>query len=131
MMIPPHRQLLGELLSDASYTAVLWPGVDDPVQFVGQTAPDLVILDLHLGDRFQAWDVIVALCGDESVVQRPVIICSADAQLLRGQGPMFRDHGCVIVEKPFDIDELLTTICQQLLASPPPDGGRDQATGSG
>jgi DNA-binding response OmpR family regulator len=137
-VIPPHiavvdddrstRQLLCDLLADESYRVALWSGTDDPVQFVQQTAPDLVILDLHLSGRFEAWDVIHALCGDGSAVQIPVIICSADGTMLRRDAKAFHDHGCVVIEKPFDIDDLLTTIREQAPAPPSVDDASDQAT---
>lgn len=123
------RQLLDDLLSDEAYAVTIWPGTNDPVQFIQQTAPDLVILDLHLGGQFRAWDVIEKLCGDQSFVQIPVIICSADGLLLRRDGPALRNHRCVIVEKPFDVNDLLTTIRQHLRTLPEQNRPRDQATG--
>ena len=112
------RQLLDDLLTDERYAVTLWPGVDDPVAFVQAATPDLVLLDLHLGGDFQAWDVIDALCGDGSVVAVPVIICSADGITLKRDAPAFRDHGCVIVDKPFDLDDLLSAIRGSLSVTP-------------
>ena len=125
------RQFMTDLLTDEAYAVSAWSGVDDPVTFVCDARPDLIVLDLHLGERFRAWDVIDALCGDGSSVSVPVIICSADAARVRHDLPIFHDRGCVVIEKPFDLAELLDTIRQQLpVERPPRDGAgrRDQAT---
>jgi len=119
------RALMRDLLTDESYTVVLWSGDDDPVAFVNEASPDLVLLDLRLGGRFQAWDVIDALCGDGSVVQVPVIICSADRNLIGQDIDRFHERGCAVVEKPFDLETLLDTVRASLTASGPqtPDDG--------
>jgi DNA-binding response OmpR family regulator len=104
------RQMLDDLLAEEGFAVARWSGVDDPVAFVQAATPDLVILDLHLGGDFQAWDVIDALCGDGSAAKVPVIVCSADGITLKRDTPAFRDRGCVIVEKPFDLDDLLRAI---------------------
>jgi DNA-binding response OmpR family regulator len=108
------RMLMHELLAEESFDVVLWTGDDDPVAFVERTKPDLVILDLHLHHERQADDVIAALCGDDTTVTIPVIICSADATLLRHTRTSFEERGCVIVEKPFSIAAFVTAVRQNL-----------------
>ena len=128
------RQLLFDLLVDESYQVALWSAAEDPVRFVRDAEPDLVILDLHLGSGYQAWDVIDALCGDGSVVTVPVIICSADGISLGRDQHRYHEHGCVVLAKPFDLDDLLHAIREQLdshhVGDARQDAG-DQATVSG
>ena len=124
------RELLAELLADEAYSVVLWSGEEDPVRLVQDTAPQLVILDLHLGGGFQACDVIDALCGDSSIVQVPVIVCSADGVMIQRDRQAFDDRGCVVVEKPFDLYTMLDAIRNAVTSNPSPGTNRNQATGS-
>lgn len=122
------RQLFADLLDEEPVSVVLWSGQDDPVSFVRESRANLVILDLHLGGRFHAWDVIAALCGDGSRVQVPVLICSADGLVIQRDGPAFQDRGCLIIEKPFDVQTLLDAIHAALTPPWRPTGATDQAS---
>jgi hypothetical protein len=44
----------------------------------------------------------------------PAIICSADTRGLRARQESFGAMGCLVIEKPFDIDALLTTVQESL-----------------
>ena len=116
----PTRALIREILADTCSCVVLWPGNSDPVAFVAETRPDLVILDLHIGGEYQAAMVIDALCGDRPTVGTPVIICSADEALLRRDGAALRERGCVILPTPFNIDEFIDLVQRRM--TPRTDG---------
>ncbi len=110
----PTRELMREVLTDACYRVALWSGIGDPVGFVEHAQPDLVILDLWLGKGYHAEAVIAALCGDASTVAAPVIVCSADANALDRDQAGYAQRGCVTLKKPFDLDDLVMMVGQQL-----------------
>lgn len=90
-------------------------------EFVKETQPDLVILDLMLGREQTGWAVLELLQSDPTTASIPVILCSAAAPALR-RWPS-RDGACGPVEtvaKPFDVDHLLGVIERLLVATTDP-----------
>jgi DNA-binding response OmpR family regulator len=110
--------LLCELLADEGYVPVAWETDENPATFVLHNAPDLVILDLRLRDDAAAETVIAALCGLHAAVQTPVIACSADRALLQRDAEALRARGCVVVEKPFELQDLLDMVSMLLQSRP-------------
>jgi DNA-binding response OmpR family regulator len=54
---------------------------------------------------------------DPETVNIPVIVTSADSRTLREKEHNLRAHNCQVLEKPFDLDELLSMV--RLALSPP------------
>jgi len=48
----------------------------------------------------------------------PVIVSSADSRLLREKAELLREKGCEILEKPFNLDDLVTKVDEAV--GPPP-----------
>jgi CheY-like chemotaxis protein len=74
------------------------------------TSVDLILLDLNL-PRLDGQAVLDYLAADPSLSRIPVIIVSANLAPLRATPQVIR-----IMQKPFDINELLTAIDQSSLA---------------
>ena len=82
-------------------------------EFVKQTLPDLVILDLMLGRSQTGWGVLQLLREDVATSGIPVILCSAAAPALNGyNAPSSCDGAVEAVAKPFDVDHLLDVIAR-------------------
>lgn len=113
---PALRTLLGEVLLDSDYQVALWDGLDDPVAFTQRVAPDVLLLDIRIGSSVTIWSVLDQL---ETVggATPQVLVCSADSTFLREYGQTLADRSCGIVEKPFDIDALLTAIAACVASS--------------
>jgi DNA-binding NtrC family response regulator len=114
---PGMRELLSEVLLDGGYTALLWDGVEHPVAFIARTQPPVILLDIRLGSAHTVWSVLDELDELETVPRPEVLVCSADRAFLREHGPALQERSCGIVEKPFDIDMLLTTVADCLSPS--------------
>ena len=86
------------------------------VDFIKHTQPDLIMLDLMLGRTQTGWAVLDLLGADEATRDIPVILCSAAAPALDHR-PTHAPQPLTVVSlaKPFDLDDLLSTI-DQLLA---------------
>ena len=87
-------------------------------EFIKETQPDLVILDLMLGREQTGWAVLELLREEPTTAAIPVILCSAAAPLLReSPSQSGTGHGAVeTVSKPFDVENLLGVI-ERLLAT--------------
>jgi CheY-like chemotaxis protein len=87
------------------------------VEFIKETRPDLVILDLMMGREQTGWAVLDLLQDDPETAAIPVILCSAAAPALTQCACRPDRRGRVeAVAKPFDVDDLLGVI-ERLLAA--------------
>lgn len=114
---PGMRELLREVLLDGGYAAQLWDGLEHPTAFIQRTQPAVMLLDIRLGPSHTIWTVLDDLEQLELSQTPEVLVCSADQMFLREHTDALRERSCGIVEKPFDIDVLLTTVADCLLPS--------------
>ncbi len=57
---------------------------------------------------------------DPATSHIPIIVCSADSRLLREKESILRGKGCDILEKPFDLEDLLAKV-QAVIGAPRED----------
>ena len=106
----PFRQMLDEVLTDEGYRTFLWPSGKDVHLMIQQVNPDLIILDMWLEYARAGEQVLGLLELDPRTRQIPVIICSGNMPLLQSRNQEFRQKGYRLLEKPFDMDDLLAQI---------------------
>jgi DNA-binding NtrC family response regulator len=114
---PTMRDVMHEILLDGGYDIVLWDGVEDPFTLIQRVQPDVMILDIRLGPSLTIWSVLERLSVLPLARRPQTIVCSADTQFLREHGDPLREQSCEIVEKPFDIDDLLNAVASCLAVS--------------
>jgi DNA-binding response OmpR family regulator len=103
--------LLQDTLSEEGYRALGCATIEAAQQLVQLAPPDLVILDLHLASGQSGLDVLVWLRQHQATVTAAVIIVSGDVPLLRALAQTFDGRHCfAVLEKPLDINDLLTTV---------------------
>src|SRR6266851_4883966 len=84
-------------------------------EFIKNTKPDLVILDLMMGREQTGWVVLQLLQEDPSTAHIPVILCSAAEYALQQRVCRVTPRARVeAVSKPFDVDHLLGVIARLL-----------------
>jgi CheY-like chemotaxis protein len=84
-------------------------------EFVKDTQPDLVILDLMMGREQAGWAVLQLLQEDPATAHIPVILCSAAEPALRQNACRLNGRPTVeSIAKPFDVDHLLGVIARLL-----------------
>jgi CheY-like chemotaxis protein len=110
-------ELMHDLLANGEGYDVVstshWPR---GLEFIKETQPDLVILDLMMGREQTGWAVLDLLQDDPTTAAIPVILCSAAAPALQQCATRTASRGVVeSVAKPFDVDDLLGVI-ERLLA---------------
>jgi len=103
-------QLMHDLLSDEGYDTVIEKESGKVHAMVRDEKPHLVILDIRMDSPETGMQILELLRLDPATNHIPIIICSADSRLLREKEAILRDKGCDILEKPFDLEDLLTKV---------------------
>ena len=98
------------LEADEGYQVRICKEWDPAYEFVKEMRPDLVILDITIGGQERGWTILNLLTLDPVTRPIPVIVCSAAIQSLHEHQPILDRFGVTALPKPFDLDELLSTI---------------------
>lgn len=114
---PAVRELLEVILTDGGYVAVSVPPGPDLLRRLASTRPATIILDWRVDDgEGGAFDLIRA---DARLGATPILICTGDLDGIRRHAPRLATQpNVVIVEKPFQIDVLLSVL-ERTVVSPP------------
>ena len=107
------RMLLEE---EEGYDVVLSGFPIQQIKDIEHIKPDLIILDLVLGDEKTGMQMLQMLKMQQSTVAIPVLVCTAALQIVREQEGYLVSQGVHVVYKPFEIDDLLANV-KQLLGS--------------
>jgi CheY-like chemotaxis protein len=113
--------LMRRVLEDEQYQVSILQEGRDAIARVKNQLPDLLILDLKLGD-VSGQDILKQLKDDHVTEDIPVIVYTA-AVLEAGEvsklviGNPVRYQGVYVVQKPFELENLLALV-QQVLTEP-------------
>ncbi len=102
--------LMGELLRDEGYRVSIHRVAKNAYDELKAALPDLVVLDIHMETPEAGWTLLELLTLEPTLSRIPVVVCSADVVALRAKTENLRAHGCDILEKPFDLDDLLEKV---------------------
>jgi CheY-like chemotaxis protein len=103
-------ELMEELLREEGYQTLIWKEGDTAYELIKKKQPDLVILDIRMEQPDSGWVVLELLRLDPATEHVPVIVCSAAVPLLREREQQLKAHHCEILEKPFNLSELLSLV---------------------
>jgi CheY-like chemotaxis protein len=112
------RTLLVELLNDTGYQALGIATAQDARQLLSSGRPALVLLDNHLEQYAAGWDLLTQLRADAATTALPIILMSVDVGFLREHCVELHAQRCLALEKPFDLDDLLTTVYAAIGVAP-------------
>lgn len=110
-------KLMNDLLTDEGYVVNLFIEGSSAYEFIKQTLPHLVILDIRIEHPEAGWVTLDLLRLDPATTRIPVLVCSADARQLRDKATRLREMRCDVIEKPFDLETLLSRV-QDILSGP-------------
>jgi DNA-binding response OmpR family regulator len=110
---PAFLELAQSLLEHKGYRVEIRMAGTGARSLVRDLRPDLVILDLRLGDR-NGHDVFQALTLDPRTTDVPVLICSAASEQLRRMGRRVQQLGGDVLPKPFTPDQLFEKVAKLL-----------------
>jgi CheY-like chemotaxis protein len=114
----PFLELMEQLLEEEGYRVLPINEGEQAYQRIKRQRPELVILDIRLGNPDAGWLVLETLRLDPALRNIPVIVCSADLRALLEREEYLRQMGCECLPKPFDLDQLLTKMEKILGPSP-------------
>jgi DNA-binding response OmpR family regulator len=107
---PAFIQLCEAVLTPEGYEC-FWSMPEVAVEQVSASMPDVVLLDLRLGDGVSGVDILQRLsCVGSRTEKIPVIVCTASTDLIHQNRELIEGLGCETVEKPFNIEDLLGAI---------------------
>ncbi len=107
---PAFLELMQDLLNDENYSTVLLREGNGAYDAIRQQRPELVILDLRLEHPEAGWKTLELVRLDPETTDIPVIVCSADTRALHDKEDWLRDRDVKILEKPFNLDDLLELV---------------------
>ena len=115
----PTLELLDTLLTDAGYRTFLWSRGSNAHVSIRELQPDLVILEDMWLEHPTAGELVLGLLERDAGTQHiPVIICSAHTAVLHNRIQLFRQQGYLLLEKPFDANDLLNKVATLLGIAP-------------
>jgi len=107
-----------ELLRHVGYATICCRKARDAQRYIHMDRPYLLLMDLHLDWYEAGWDLLCLLRRAPAPAAIPVIMCSADRQLLWARHRQLRAWQCYILQKPFSTEQLLTTVQAALAMAP-------------
>ncbi len=102
--------LMRDLLSGEGYQTTLVSASDQAYDLIRKDKPDLVILDVGSGQLGDGWTVLNLLRLDPDTASIPIIVASVDTRFLHSKEEQLKAKNCVILEKPFALEELLSQV---------------------
>jgi CheY-like chemotaxis protein len=104
--------LLYTLLEDEGYHVFACYSGEAAYQAISQLNPDLAIVDMQMENRWSGLEVLERLRSNTVLNSIPVIIYTADIDSLRKVHVKLAVHHCYILEKPFNVNELLDLVAR-------------------
>lgn len=109
--------LLDDFLKEEGYTTLCCYSGKEAYEVVKKKLPQLIVLDMQMEQRDTGLQVLELVRLDPKTMEIPVLMCSADGQFLREKEKQLRAHNCDILEKPYNLNEILNKV-KILLGSP-------------
>lgn len=104
------RDLLTDVLSDEGYRVVTATTATGAFETIRQERPALVILDLRMETSDSGIQIIRAVRSNPLTATLPLLICSADIAGMTLHAPFLDENHVSALNKPFDLDRLLTLV---------------------
>ncbi len=106
--------LYQEILSEAGYQVQVMAFKPSDVQSIKQLQPNLVISDWGAGrDEFN-WKFINNMRRTPSTAAIPIVVCTAISLKANQLGERLNEQKIKLLEKPFDIDELIRLVAEAI-----------------
>ena len=118
---PEFLELMADILHDERYPVTVIDGDrENAVDLICAAVPAALIIDLRLGDdELHGWDVVQAVRRDPHLRELPTLICTGDTRALSKLQETVADMRRVAtITKPFDIDDLVSTLAELLERQP-------------
>ena len=108
-----YLDMLRELLDQEGYDTIIHKEHQIVHDVLRRENPDLAIVDARLEHPENSWSIVQLLRLDPRTVHIPVLVTSTDPRI-HEKAPHLVEQGCDVLEKPFDLDNLLTKVGQMI-----------------
>jgi two-component system response regulator MprA len=108
---PVICDMCAEMLADAGYRVTTAGDGQAALDSLQGTPVDLVLMDLMM-PVMDGLTACVALQADPRTRTIPIVIISAALHLMAARGAEIADMVVAVIQKPFDLDDLLLTVQQ-------------------
>jgi CheY-like chemotaxis protein len=112
-------ELMKDLLEEEGYKVVILHASEGAYKTLEALQPALIIIDVVLEWPDAGWRLLQVLTLNPETKDIPVIICSAATDFLRAHEGRLRELGFPVLEKPFDLDDLLAKVATALVPRSP------------
>lgn len=111
---PDMRDVLSDALRHEAVELTLMDAVSS-IEDVAASSPDVLMVDLRLGtDHLPGWQLIRHVRSHPSLLDVPVIVCSAALDQMRAYGGASIDARTYLLPKPFSLDDLESVVAEAL-----------------
>jgi CheY-like chemotaxis protein len=107
---PDLAVLISELLSEEGYQVLSYTETRTVYEAILHERPDIVVLDVHMGKPPSGIQVLETIQANPATADIPIIICTADHSFLKKHHADLIAKGCEVLQKPFDLDALITLV---------------------
>ena len=111
---PSFGELLVECLSDEGYAPTYRPIGQTGYRAIAAVHPCLVVADLPAEPPERQWELLTEIWRAPGPARPRVILCSAYVNFLRAHAEELAARGVLIVEKPFELDDILARVAEAL-----------------
>jgi CheY-like chemotaxis protein len=111
---PEFLNVVRELFQEEGYHVTTTDFVPTSFEQIETAHPDVLIVDVAVGQQ-AGWELLERLHGGAAIFGIPTLVVSTDRRLLtwaQDQAAQYGTHR--YLEKPFDVDALLTTIQEMI-----------------
>ncbi len=117
---PSFLSLMHDVLTDEGYRTLRWQASEwaRAYALIRRLQPHLVILDLWMEERDDGWAFLKRLWGDAETTHIPALIVTGEPDSLPVPVDALHAMRCQVVEKPFNLQDLLDAIVAVLGPSP-------------
>lgn len=107
---PVYLTMICELLANEGYPHVYGIPSAQLNETIRRAPPALLLLDIHVASPDLNWLQLEQLIHDPDTAAIPIIICTTNPKLVLERAQHMLNQKCEILEKPFDVDDLLIRI---------------------
>lgn len=110
---PELMELIGDVLVLEGYEVHTVGRIPRGLDQIRRLAPGVIVLDLRL-PGIGGVELLRLLKADRQLESIPIVICTGAADLREAHTEEFAFLNCVVLAKPFELDELVTAVREAL-----------------
>jgi DNA-binding response OmpR family regulator len=105
-----YIEFMHDALTEEGYRVVWCLSAAETPALLQRTHPDLLITSIRVEHQEAGWDLIGLLRSVPATQHLPILVCSADRTFLEANAHGLQARRCLILEKPFALEGLLTLL---------------------